>query len=200
MFDHEAYRRQQLGQNPDKALLTTFRYVYDDKRKEEVPYISIFLGKNDTVDRPATEEDKERFKERWEAFLKGEDKPPAGLPINQVPFATPAEISVCKTEKIYTVEQLLETPDNRLQRAHLLNFRYRCADLMKQLTDSKHVVEMRDEIETLKSQLTAALEKMAEMAEGMDEEEERSSKPAKKRGRKRKTDGDSTSDSEPGTA
>lgn len=188
MFDYEAHRRLQSG-NPDKALIVTFRYEYDAKRNKEVPYTSIFLSKNNTVDRPTTDEDKTRFKERWEAFQKGEEAPPDGLPINQVPFATPAEISICKTERIYTVEQLVQTPENILQRANILNFRYRCADLLKQMTDSQHIVKMRDEIETLKKQIQTLQETNAKLKASSEEPE---MKP--KRGRPRKvTDGDDTS-------
>lgn len=193
MFDYEALRRQQSGQNPDKGLLVTFAYKYNDKLKSEIPYISIFLGKNDTVERPVTEDDKKRFSERWESFLKNEDAPPAGLPIKQVPFATPSDISSCKAEKIYTVEQLVETPDARLQRAHLLNFKYQCADMLKQLKDSNHIIEMREEIENLKKQLLAMKGQKVELVE-----EEPDLKP--KRGRPRKVDGDTPGDLQPSTA
>ena len=193
MFDYEALRRQQSGQNPDKGLLVTFAYKFDDRKKEEVPYISIFLGKNDTVERPVTEDDKKRFSERWQAFLKNEDSPPEGLPIKQVPFATPSDISSCKSEKIYTVEQLVETPDARLQRAHLLNFKYQCADMLKQLKDSRHIIEMREEIESLKKQLLAMKDRKVELVE-----EEPDPKP--KRGRPRKSDGDDQGTVQPGTA
>lgn len=193
MFDYEHERMIRSGGNPDKALLVTFRYDIHPKTKMEVPFVNIFLSKNNTVDRPATEDDKKRFPDRWEAFQKGEEVPPEGLPISQVPFATPAEISICKTERIYTVEQLVETPDSHLQRANLLNFRYRCADLLKQLQDSHHIVDMREQLEKLQSQMSAVLEKNAELKAELDEE--RSTKP-KKVGRPRKADGDVAGDSQ----
>ena len=184
MFDYEAHRRLQSG-NPDKALIVTFRYQYDPKQKKEVPYTSVFLSKNNTVDRPTSDEDKVRFKDRWEAFQKGEEAPPDGLPINQVPFATPAEISICKAERIHTVEQLVATSEGILQRAHLLNFKYRCADMLKQMNDSQHIVKMRDEIETLKKQIRTLQETNA----ALKSSEEQESKP--KRGRPKKViDGD----------
>lgn len=191
MFDYEAHRRLQSG-NPDKALIVTFRYEFDSKTKAQVPYTSIFLSKNNTVDRPTSEDDKVRFKDRWEAFQKGEEAPPAGLPINQVPFATPAEISICKAERIHTVEQLVEMPESHLQRANILNFRYRCADMLKQMTDSQHIVKMRDEIETLKKQIRTLQETNAVLKASSEEPE---MKP--KRGRPRKViDGDNTATGE----
>lgn len=186
MFDTSTYQRQQAGMNMDSGLLVTFRYeaVLKDppdptEPYENVPYISIYLGKNDTVDRPATEEDKVRFQDRWESFLKGEETPTSGMPVNKVPFATPAEISACKAERIYTVEQLIATPDVRVQRAHLLKFKYACNDMMESLKNAGHMQEMRDLIESQKKTIDTLLEEVAELK-----------KP--KRGRPRKSDGDNT--------
>lgn len=190
MFDYEAHRRLQSGVNPDKGLIVTFRYEYSDKLKKEVPYTTIFLSKNNTVDRPTTAEDKLRFKDHWDAFEKGETAPLQGLPIKQIPFATPAEISICKAERIYTAEQLVETPDSLLQRANLLNFRYRVADMLKQMTDSQHIVKMRDEIETLKKHIKVLQETNAKLKSG----EEQEVKPRRGRPPRKVTDDDTDAD------
>lgn len=160
MFDYETYRSQQLGANPDRGLLVTFHYEAKQKKDgkfENIPFINIFMNKNDVVDRPVQEEDKVRFKSQWDAFLSGEEAPPDGMPISQVPFATPANVSACKAERIYTVEQLLETPDLRLQRAYLVNFKYQCRDMMEakrlsgDYSDLKALIEKQaKEIEELK--------------------------------------------------
>lgn len=178
MFDYQAHFEQQSGKNSDRGLLATFRY--ENVNGENIPYINIFLGKNDTVDRPATDEDKKRFRARWEAFLEGANEPPEGMPINHVPFATPANISACKAEKIFTVEQLLETPDSRLQRAYLLEFRYKCGDMMKQLKDSEHIIRMREDLTKLTKMVKALEEQNIDLKRELSERKKPRGRPRKK--------------------
>lgn len=178
-FDVEAYRRQQSGVDPDKGLLVTFRHEAKevDGKFENIPYINIWMGKNSTIDRPVTEEDKVRFEDRWKAFEKGEE-PVDGMPIKEVPFATAANVAACRSEQIYTVEQLIETPDQRLQRAHLVNFKYMCRDMWESRKDNAHVQKLRDELEKANQKIAALEEKMSQAP--------------KKRGRPRKVNGDNS--------
>jgi len=177
-FDYAAYQNElRPGADMDKALLVSFHYESEEVEGEwqNVAYISIFLGKNDTVERPVNEEDKERFADRWKKFLAGEDTPPEGMPVNKVPFANPSNIRACKGEKIYTVEQLCETPDARLQRAHLIEFKYMCRDMMEARNDGTYVQEMRKTIER-QGEIIASLQEKIE------------AKPKKKPGRPKKVD------------
>ena len=194
MFDYEHHRNMQTaaqtGRNPDNALLTTFRYEFDDRSGKEIEYINIWLSKNACVDRPATDDDRQRFADRYEAFLKKEEVPPEGLPIKQIPFATPANISACKEMRIFTAEQLVETADGVLARSSLQGFKAQVSDMLKQLKDSKHVIEMREELDELKSQLAAVLEQNAELKSQITEEPT-----PKKRGPRKKSDGNDQGDS-----
>ena len=158
-------RREQA----DKALLVSFEYVAEKavptkdnpEPYRNVPYIRIWMSKNAEIVRKVTEEDKARFRDRWEAFLKKEEVPDKGTPINLVPFATPANVSSCKAEKIYTVEQLVETPDERLGRAYLTNFKYMCKDWLDSQVRSGFLQELRSEIDALKAENATLREQLA---------------------------------------
>lgn len=183
-FDVEAYRRNQQG-NPDKALLVSFEWVAERDKSGEyqnVPYIRIWMDKNSEIVRKATEEDKVRFADRWEAFEKNEETPEDGTPIKEMPLATPANVAACKAERILTVEQLVETPDERLQRAHLINFKYVCRDWLEARGRNGYLKEMRDQIEALKAENQALKDKFREA--GIPAEVK--PKVTKKRGRPRK--------------
>lgn len=162
-FDYAAYANQQKG-NPDKALLVSFEYAAQKKSDgsyENVEMIKIWLGKNDEIVRKVTPEDRVRFADRYDAFKKGEEVPLDGTPIAQCAFATPADVSACKAERIFTLEQLVETADERLQRARLVTFKYRCRDWLEAQKRSGYVGEMRERIQSLEAQIEVLKERLA---------------------------------------
>jgi hypothetical protein len=188
-FDYEAHRRAAMGSNPDKALLVSFKYVAEKQKDgsfKNVEHIIIWMDKNNEVVRKVTEEDKIRFSERYAAFKRNEEVPEEGTPINLCAFATPADVSACKSERIFTMEQLVETPDERLARARLVNFKYRARDWLESQKRSGYVGELREEIDHLKAQIEVLKERAGVTAE----------EPVitKKRGRPKKViDGEDTS-------
>ena len=166
-FDVQAYRQAQS--NPDRALLVTFEYAARQKKDgsfENIEMVRIWLGRNDEICRPVTEQDKVRFRDRYEAFLKGEKAPADGTPIAQCALATPATISACKAERIFTLEQLVETPDERLMRSSLVNFKYKCQDWLEAQKRIGHVGEMRSRIEKLEQENAILKERLK--ADGKD--------------------------------
>lgn len=183
-FDFESHRKSLQG-NPDKALLVSFEYA-SEKQKDgsfnNIEMIRVWMDKNSEVVRKVTEEDKVRFAERYKAFRNNEEMPPDGTPINMCAFATPADVSACKAERIFTLEQLVETSDERLARARLVNFKYQARTWLESQKRSGYTGELLAEIQHLKAQI----EMLKERA-GVPEE------PApKKRGRPKKVivDGD----------
>lgn len=154
-FDFEAHRRMQQGSNPDKALLVSFQYAAEkqpDGSFQNVEMIKIWLGRNDEIVRKVTPEDKIRFQDRYAAFKAGEALPETGTPVKECALATPADISACKSLRILTLEQLVETADERLQAARLVSFKYRAKDWLEAQKNIGHVGALRDEIDKLKQQ------------------------------------------------
>lgn len=164
-FDYAAYQKNLMGGNPDNALLVTFEYraeKVDDGGFRNVEYTKIWIDKDNEVIRPTTDEDRTRFSARYKAFLEGEEKPEEGTPISMCPFATQAEVSACKAQRIFTLEQLSQTADERLQRAHLLQFKYRAIDYLKGMKDVGYIGELRGEIEALKRECAMLKERLAD--------------------------------------
>lgn len=162
-FDYEAHRRLQNG-NPDKALIVSFEPGAEkqpDGSFKNVEFIRIWMDKNSEVYRKVTEEDKVRFAERYAAYRAGEEVPETGTPISQCAFATPADVSSCKAERIFTLEQLVETSDERLQRAKLVNFKYQARDWVEAQKRSGYVGELRQEINRLKQEVQTLREKLS---------------------------------------
>jgi hypothetical protein len=160
-FDYEAHRRSLQG-NPDRALLVSFEYAPEKLRDgsfKNVEMIRIWMDKNTEVVQKVTEEHKVRFAERYEAFRKNEAVPEDGTPIKLVPFATPADVSACKSLRIFTLEQLVETADERLSRAQLINFKYQARDYLEAQRRTGYVGELRDEINHLKAQIEVLKER-----------------------------------------
>jgi hypothetical protein len=160
-FDYAAHRRSLQG-NPDKALIVTFKYDSEKQRDgtfKNVEFIVIWMDKNTEVVRKVTEEDKVRFADRYEAFKKGEAMPDTGTPIRLVPFATPADVSACKALRITTLEQLVETADETLTRARLVNFKYQARDFLEAQRRTGYVGELREEIDRLKAQIEVLKER-----------------------------------------
>lgn len=185
-FDLQAYRAAQS--NPDRALLVTFEYAARQKNDgsfENIEMIRIWLGRNDEICRPVTEQDKVRFRDRYDAFKKGEKAPLDGTPIAQCALATPADISSCKAERIFTLEQLVETPDERLSRSSIVGFKYKCKDWLEAQKRLGHVGDMRERIAKLERENEILKERLK--TEGKDTEVET----PKRRGRPPKVkDGD----------
>src|SRR5690348_5830677 len=120
------------------------------------------VGRNDEIVRKCTPQDRIRFSERYDAFKKGEAVPPNGTPIAQCAFATPANVSACKTERIFTLEQLVETPDERLQRSSLQGFKYKCIDWLKSMKQHGYVGELREQITRLEKENAILKERLAD--------------------------------------
>lgn len=173
-FDVQAYLRSQQG-NPDKALLVTFYYEAEKQKDasfKNVEMIRIFVDKDNIIERKVTEEDKVRFSDRYEAFKRNEEAPIEGTPISMVAFATPADVSACKAERIFTVEQIVEIADERLQKARLVNFKYRCRDWLEAQRRAGYTAELRDKILSLEEQLKAAREEIRALRQQQDRQSE----------------------------
>ena len=160
-FDYKAY--QQGKTDPDKALIVTFEYAPKkrvDGGFDNIEMTRIWLGRNDEVVRPTTDQDRVRFRDRYEAFKKGEAVPTEGTPISMCAFATPADVSACKAERIYTLEQIAEVPDERLQRAQLITFKYRAKDWLDAKNRHGFVGELRARIQYLEKENALLKEKL----------------------------------------
>ena len=173
-FDYQAFQRQVNGRDPDRALIVTFE-PFAEKQKDgsfkNVDYIRIWISNSDEIHRRVTDEDKARFRDRWEAYQRNEAVPVDGTPISECLFADKATLAGCKSLRIYTLEQLAETADGNLTKVGLLNFKYKVIDYLKAQKNFGHVGEMREEINELRAQLEMLKEQNKELKSATAEDE-----------------------------
>lgn len=81
---------------------------------EEVDYIAIHVpgDKASVIERPITEQDKQRFGDRYNKWKAGQAEAVTGTPLSALPGMTPAKVEEYKYFKIVTVDQLAEANDN----------------------------------------------------------------------------------------
>jgi hypothetical protein len=81
---------------------------------EEVDYISIHVpgDKSSVIERPVTEQDIQRFGDRYRKWKDGQSEAVVGTPLTALPGMTPSKVEEYKYFKILTVEQLAEANDN----------------------------------------------------------------------------------------
>lgn len=79
----------------------------------EVDFITIHAGdKLSICERPMTEQDAQRFADRYERWKSGQEAAIIGSPLSSLPNMTPTKVEEYKYFKIFTVEQLAEANDN----------------------------------------------------------------------------------------
>lgn len=81
---------------------------------EEMDYISIHVpgDKSSVIERPVTEQDIQRFGDRYRKWKDGQSEAVVGTPLTALPGMTPSKVEEYRYFKILTVEQLAEANDN----------------------------------------------------------------------------------------
>lgn len=125
---------------------------------EDVVWVKIF-NKGDSKniqERPVREEDKQRWPDHWKAFQENSEAPLNGIPLEDFPQITPAERMKLKAMHVRTIEELIELPDQQLER---LGGRgraiHKAAREFKAYMDGEQVSDLQDEVKELKDQLKA---------------------------------------------
>jgi hypothetical protein len=124
---------------------------------EDTVYVEIMMPgeKNSIIQRPAWEQDFQRFHALYEKFLAGEEQI-VGTPLAILPFLTPAQVEELSFFKVRTVEQLAELNDGVVGR--MMGARDMKTKAAEWLASINSGAELRKEIEALKLR-NAALEK-----------------------------------------
>lgn len=166
--------------HPDDALYVRFyrRAVEDpDTTKvkgykvwKDVDYIFIKIDAFNELDVPVRHSEKEdeysdirRFPKHWEAYQRQDKSQIVGIPLDKVPFLTPARVKNYAAQDIYTVEQLATLPDGRVQQLGLgtMDDRKAAREYIDVAKHNKAFEDLQRQIEQLKADrdtLKAALE------------------------------------------
>jgi len=158
------------GVNEDGSPKPVTRKTYRD-----VPHVHIFApgNKNDLI-RPVkmvTDQwgpaDPERFPRQWAAFQSQQQQTSDGMPLEQWPQLSRAEVLEWKACKVFTVEQIAVLPDTAANNMPL-NFRTVRAKAKAWMDaasgDSGKMVSLQSEVDVLKQDNAMLKQQIAELA------------------------------------
>lgn len=138
--------------HPDKeASLREGRPMFKPKE-----YVTIMVpgDKNTTVNRPAWDQDRQRFPRQYAAFKNNEDQNIGGTPMSTVAWVTREQVEELKFFNIRTLEQLANCPDVHAQKFMGINsMRQRARDQIQAAKELQPLAALRAEVETRESQL-----------------------------------------------
>lgn len=101
-----------------RAMLNSFQSAKENRKIfEDKIYIEITFPANrlNIIDREVTDEDKQRFRRQWLAYLQTGEQLVTGTLLSELPTITPSQIMELKALKCETVEQLAGMPDTTVQ-------------------------------------------------------------------------------------
>jgi hypothetical protein len=121
--------------------------------------------KTSVIDRIATEQDKQRFADRYAKWKSGQADAIVGTPLTALPGMNPVKIEEYKFFKIVTVEQLADANDNLGQKFMSFHSDKQKAKAFLEVAAGNAPIEKMhaelakrdEEIETLKAQMAALM-------------------------------------------
>lgn len=134
---------------------------------EDVEYIEIMVpgDKSNTIHRPVTPADRNRFRAQYQAWKSGEDQDAAtGTPLKAWPAITAAQVREIEHYNCRTVEQLATMSDSNLQGVGpILALRQKARDFIEAAKGTAPMQKLRAENETLRNEMAALKAQVAEL-------------------------------------
>lgn len=150
----------------------------------EVDYITIAVpgDKTSEVCRPATPDDKARFRTAWERYVAGQGEVMVGTPLREWPGVTRAQVEELAYFKVYTVEQLAEVSDGNLRSmGPLLALRQRARDFLERVRSAAPVEKMRQELEERDKKIADLMARMDALTASQGEAKRGPGRPRKEK-------------------
>ncbi|HZI75883.1 MAG TPA: hypothetical protein VFD73_18035 [Gemmatimonadales bacterium] len=134
----------------------------------DVPHVEIRTpGDRDNVlYRAMTELDKQRFRKRYEEWMKTQtDEPMEGTPLSEVPIFKRREVEECRYMNIYTLEQLAGMSDTHIKKDRgLFGYREKARSYLDVSLRGKEASKLQAEKEALDNKFQALTAASAEQA------------------------------------
>lgn len=146
--------------NEEKSV-SMGRPIYDDTL-----YIRIQVpgDKESIVVRPARTMDKNRFRAQFERYQKGEEQVVDGTPLSEWPSINRSMVEELKHFGVYTVEQLVDMPDNQAQNfAGIQNLKNMARNFLERADGIAVDVKLEKALEDKNAQMEAMQAQIAEM-------------------------------------
>ena len=117
---------------------------------KEAIYVKIFRAGEmmNIIDRPVSEQDKQRFRSRWQNFQLDRTQVPEGTPIELLFPNHPAVADTLKARGVYTVQQLSNLTAHAMDTVGMGAQEYvtRAQNYLKAASNGKNVVAMQEEL------------------------------------------------------
>ena len=134
----------------------------------DTPHIEIRTpGDRDNVlYRPMSELDKQRFKKRYEEWMKTQtDEPSEGTPLAEVPIFKRREVEECRYMNIYTLEQLVALSDAHVKKDRGLHgYREKARGYMDVALRGREASKLQAEKDALEARFKAQADAVTEQA------------------------------------
>lgn len=124
---------------------------------------SVIPNQTTDVPRPATEEDKRKYPQSYQAFESGQEAPEDGTPLEKWHEITKGEIAMCRAAQIKTVEQLAGIADQNIEKMGpgAMNLKTRAKRFLETLNEGSVLRQENDELRERIAQLEASFEALA---------------------------------------
>jgi hypothetical protein len=143
---------------------------------ETFPFVRILIpgDKHSIVERKATDADKARFRHHWEAFQAGQAPVETGTPIEQWPQLTVSQVAEFKAMHIRTVEHLAGLSDGNIAKLGPggRGLVEKAKAFIAQAKDTAEAQRLAAENESLRNDIAALQEQVAQLAARLEAQEE----------------------------
>ena len=133
----------------------------------DVDYVEIIIpaDKHAKVDRPARDEDKQRWPREWAKYEAGQQAAVTGTPLTALSWLMPSQVKSLEAVGILTVEHLAGVSDGNLKNLGMggRDMRERARNFLKVAEDQSHVTRLSDENQALKDQVELLKEDLAHL-------------------------------------
>jgi hypothetical protein len=136
-----------------KASLEAGRPIFVDK-----PYVRVMVpgDKDNIVDRPIRDGDKQRWPRQWAAFQAQAEQPTEGTPLSEWAGIARSQVEELAHFGIKTVEALAEVPDSQAQKFMGINkLKARAKDYVAEAAKQAPFEQLREENDLLKNRIAA---------------------------------------------
>jgi hypothetical protein len=144
---------------PDACIPVFYKRVVPDleltektgkQQFKELDWIDIVIPGNERekVSVAVLQEHKDRFAKQWARYEAGEESRPEGFPVMEWPQISRAMAKTLEADKVFTVEQLSQLPDQNLMELGpgYLELKYRAVKWLEFMNESVTINQLADQL------------------------------------------------------
>jgi len=127
------------------------------------------------IDRPATDEDKARFRDRWNAYQAGREQVPDGTPIEALFHADPDVIARLKPLNFHTIQQLAGASETAIGKMGMgaRGFVAKAAEFIEATQNHDQFAAIKSQMEDLRKMLEEQQAQNADLIGQLNRKKER---------------------------